>query len=136
MMNKSNRILLCSNDLVSSKSMKLSLEKKGFGVLDIISSGQELITSALNIYPSLIITDIALKGEIDGIETISRIASITKIPYIFIADSTDQISLIDSYYLSPVKVLTKPINSDEIYFFVNDTIGFANNNQHSNYYLG
>jgi DNA-binding response OmpR family regulator len=116
--------------------MKLSLEKKGFGVLDIISSGQELITSALNIYPSLIITDIALKGEIDGIETISRIASITKIPYIFIADSTDQISLIDSYYLSPVKVLTKPINSDEIYFFVNDTIGFANNNQHSNYYLG
>ena len=82
MMNKKNNILVCSRSNFSIK-IKSFLEEKGMQVLDLISSGDELIECALNFYPSLIITDITLKGEIDGIETISRISGITKIPYIF-----------------------------------------------------
>lgn len=135
-MDKKNKILVCSNDLASSVKLKLYMEEKGLQVLDIVSSGDELIESALHFYPSLIITDITLKGEIDGIETISRISGITKIPYIFITDSEDQISLIQSYYLYPVKVLSKPVNMDELYFFVNDSIGFTNDAHQSSYFLG
>lgn len=136
-MDKKNKILVCSNDLVLSFKIKSYLEEKGLHVLDLISSGDELIEATLNFYPSLIITDITLKGEIDGIETISRISGITKIPYIFITDNTDQISLIQSYYLYPVKVFTKPVNFDELYFFVNDSIGFSQDAHHnSSYFLG
>jgi len=136
MMDKKNKILICSSNPASSEPIKLALEKKGYKVYDIVSSGKDLILAALNYYPSLIITDITLKGEIDGIETISRLTGISKIPYIFIADSSDQISLIDSYFLSPVKVFTKPVNPDDLYFFINDSTGYSNDTRYSNYYLG
>ena len=136
MMDRKNKILLCSIDLVLALKLKSYLQEKGMHVLDPVTSGNELIESALNFYPSLIITDITLKGEIDGIETISRISGITKIPYIFITDNTEQISLIQSYYLYPVKVLNKPINLDELYFFVNDSIGYSKDKQQSSYFLG
>ncbi|MGD1008031.1 MAG: hypothetical protein ABR980_12465 [Ignavibacteriaceae bacterium] len=93
-----------------------------------------MIASALNFYPSLIIIDITLKGEIDGIETISRISGMTKIPYIFITDSADQISLIQSYYLYHVKVFARPFDLDELYFFVNDCTGFSEDTHQSSFF--
>ena len=135
-MNKKNKVLICSNDLALSLKIKLFLEEKGLHVLDLVSSGNELIESVLNFFPSLIITGITLKGEIDGIETISRIQGITKIPYIFITDSADQISLIQSYYLYPVKVFSRQFDLDELYFFVNDCTGFSEDTHRSSYFLG
>jgi DNA-binding response OmpR family regulator len=136
MIHKKNNILICSKNLGPSLRIKLFLEEKGFSVFDIISSGDELIKSILTSFPSLVITDITLKGEIDGIEAISRVSGITKVPYIFISENTDNISLIDSYYLNPLKVFTLPVDMDELYFYVNDCIGFIDDTQYSNYYLG
>jgi DNA-binding response OmpR family regulator len=136
MMNNRNKILVCTNDLTCSVKIKSYLEEKGLQVFDLISTGNELIEAALNSFPSLIITDITLNGEIDGIETISRISGITKIPYIFITSSSEQVSLIKSYYLYPVKVLNKPVNLEELYFFVNDNIGYSKDKQQSSYFLG
>jgi DNA-binding response OmpR family regulator len=134
-MNK-NKILVCSSDLSLAIKIKNFLEVKGFHVLEPITSGDDLIKTTLDQFPSLIISDIALKGEIDGIEAISRLSGITKIPYIFIADSEENISLVQSYYLNPVKVVLKPVNYNELYFFVNDNIRFVNEVLHSDYYIG
>jgi DNA-binding response OmpR family regulator len=134
-MNK-NKILVCSKDLSLALKIKIFLEVKGFHVLDLITSGNDLITTTLNHYPSLIITDINLVGEIDGIEAISRLSGITKIPYIFIANSEENISLVQSYYLNPIKIFFKPVDLNELYFFVNDSIGIINEIQHSDYFLG
>lgn len=136
MMSKKSKVLICSKDLSLSLKLKLFLEDKGIQVLDLVSSGDELIESALKFYPSLIITDIILKGELDGIESISRISGITKIPYIFITDHADQLSLIQSYFLYPVKVFNKPVDPDELYFFVNDSIGYSKDEHQSSYFLG
>jgi CheY-like chemotaxis protein len=131
-----NKILVCGRDLSSSLKIKIFLEKKGLYVFEPISSGDELIEVALKHYPSLIITDIVLKGEIDGIEAISRLSGITNIPYIFISDGEENISLIQSYYLHPVNVLLKPVDLNELHLFVNDNIGITNRTMLSDYYLG
>jgi DNA-binding response OmpR family regulator len=131
-----NKVLVCSNDLTLALKIKIFLELKGFHVLDLISSGDDLIKITLNQYPSFIISDITLKGDLDGIEAISRLAGITKIPYIFVANSNENISLVQSYYLNPVKILMKPVDLNELYSFVNDSTGFINEIQHTEYYLG
>jgi DNA-binding response OmpR family regulator len=135
MVNKS-KVLVCSNDLTLALKIKIFLELKGFHVLDLISSGDDLIKITLNQYPSLIISDITLKGDLDGIEAISRLSGITKIPYIFVANSNENISLVQSYYLNPVKILIKPVDLNELYSFVNDSTGFLNGIQHTEYFLG
>ena len=131
-----NKILVCSRDLSSALKMKIFLEGKGFYVFDPISSGGELIEAALKQHPTLIISDITLKGEIDGIEAISRISGITKIPYIFVADGKENISLIKSYYLNPVNVFIKPVDLNELHLFVNDNTRILNYTANSDYYLG
>jgi len=131
-----NKVLVCSNDLTLALKIKIFLELKGFHVLYLISSGDDLIKITLNQYPSFIISDITLKGDLDGIEAISRLSGITKIPYIFVANSNENISLVQSYYLNPVKILIKPVDLNELYSFVNDSTGFINEIQHTEYYLG
>ncbi|MCL5028607.1 MAG: response regulator [Bacteroidetes bacterium] len=131
-----NKILVCSHDLSSALKIKIFLEEKGYYVFDPISSGDELIEAALKHYPTLIISDITLKGEIDGIEAISRISGITKIPYIFVADGKENISLIKSYYLHPINVFIKPVDLNELHLYVNDNTRILNYTAHSDYYLG
>ncbi len=131
-----NKILVCSHDLSSALIIKIFLEEKGFYVFDLISTGDEMIEVALKQYPSLIISDITLKGEIDGIEAISRISGITKIPYIFITDGKENISLIQSYYLHPVNVFIKPVDLNELNLFVNENVGALGDTLQSDYYLG
>ena len=131
-----NKILVCSRDLVSALKIKIFLEKKGFYVFDLISTGEELIEAALKNYPSLIISDITLKGDIDGIEAISRLSGITKIPYIFVTDTKENISLIQSYYLHPVSVINKPVDLSELHLSVSDNFGIINHVIHGDYYLG
>ena len=131
-----NKILVCSRDLASALKIKIFLEKKGFYVFDLISTGEELIEAALKNYPSLIISDITLKGDIDGIEAISRLSGITKIPYIFVTDTKENISLIQSYYLHPVSVINKPVDLGELHLSVSDNIGIINHVMNGDYYLG
>lgn len=131
-----NKILVCSHDLTEALKIKIFLEEKGFNIFDPICTGNELIEAALKHYPSLIISDISLKGEIDGIEAISRISGITKIPYIFVADGKENISLIQSYYLHPINVFIKPVDLNELHLYVNDNTRILNYTAHSDYYLG
>ncbi len=135
-MNGKNRILVCINDSTLALQIKIFLEGKGFYVFEPISTGDELIREALNHYPTLIISDITLKGEIDGIEAISRLSGIMKVPYIFITDSKEDISLIKSYYLNPVEIFTKPVELEKLNFLLTNYIDIEENAQHSDYYLG
>ncbi len=65
--------------------------------------------------PSLIITDINLNGQLDGIEAIARLESNYKIPYIFITAFDDFSRLITSYYLNPISIIRKPIDQTNLY---------------------
>ena len=131
-----NKILVCSRDLSSALKIKIFLEEKGLNVLDPISTGDELIEAALKYYPTLIISEITLRGEIDGIEAISRISGITRIPYIFVADEKENISLIKSYYLTPVNVFIKPVDLNELHLYVNDKSRILKYTAQSDYYIG
>ena len=127
-------VLLGEDDFITAKYIKLNIEKKGFKVIHIVESGEELITSALYECPSLIITDIALKGQLDGIEAMARISEIREIPYIFITGYSDYISLIKSYHLRPYFTFLKPFDIN----ILNKTVEemFETTENVTSYYLG
>lgn len=113
------KILICEDEILVSKSLKLFLSKNGFRNILVVESGMDLIYSAMNHYPSLIITDITVKGELDGIEAIARIEEIRNIPYIFITGHPEYLSVIKSYNLKPVKIFIKPLSFDELLHTIN-----------------
>ena len=129
------RIILAEDDFIIANDIKLFIEKKGLKVVKIVKSGEELITAALNKFPSMIISDITLKGQIDGIEAISRISEILKVPYIFITGYQEYLSLIYSYNLNPHKIFIKPIDMEVLYKSIKGI--FASSlNIPTQYYLG
>jgi two-component system, cell cycle sensor histidine kinase and response regulator CckA len=113
-MNEQKTILIAEPDLVVASDIKKYLESLNFKVHPIVFKGEDLIDMAKMLDPSLIITDINLLGQLDGIEAIARLEGKNKIPYIFIIASDDYSRLVDSYYLNPVSMIKKPIKFNEL----------------------
>jgi DNA-binding NarL/FixJ family response regulator len=115
-------IIICEDDAITSESIKVSLKKNGYVNIATVKSGEDLIELAVNTKTSLIISDITLSGDLDGIEAISRIMRVKKIPYIFITGHPEYLSLIDSYNLQPRMVYTKPVNLSDLVSDIRDII--------------
>ena len=61
----------------------------GYDVVDVVDNGQDAIDSAKELSPDLVIMDIKLKGEINGIVAAEEISKFN-IPIIFASASTDE----------------------------------------------
>jgi CheY-like chemotaxis protein len=113
-MNRQKTILIAEPDFIAASEIKLYLESLGYIIHPVLSEGQDLVDAAELLNPSMIITDINLLGQLDGIEAIARLESKLNIPYIFIVAFDDYSRLIESYYLNPVCLLTKPVKLKEL----------------------
>ena len=82
--NKSQtNILIVEDELLIAKNTAKKLNNFGYNVIKIVSNGQAAIDCVNLEQPDRVLMDIAIKGEIDGIETASQIKSISDVPIIF-----------------------------------------------------
>ena len=107
-------ILIAEPDNLVALEIKNYLESLDLKIHPILSKGEDLIDMAQTLDPSLIITDINLFGQLDGVEVIARLEDKYKIPYIFIVAADDYSRLIESYYLNPISIIKKPIRLNEL----------------------
>ena len=113
-MDKQKTILIAETDNRVALEIKNYLESLDLTIHPILSKGEDLIDMAQTLDPSLIITDINLFGQLDGVEVIARLEDKYKIPYIFIVAADDYSRLIESYYLNPISIIKKPIRLNEL----------------------
>ena len=73
------KILLVEDESIEALDIKLTLESFGYEVPYVASSGEEVVEKALEIMPDLILMDIVLKGDTDGIDVASKIKDIIAI---------------------------------------------------------
>ncbi len=135
-MKEKRRILLCEDEMVTALNIKGFLEKRGYELYFPITSGRELINAATHYFPSLIISDITLEGDLDGIEAISRISELIKIPYIFITGHSEYVPLMDTYFLHPLNVFIKPIDLNDLYSSIKNYFEHLHSKRPNSNYLG
>ena len=82
------KILLVEDENIEAMDIKRTLESFGYEVPYVVSSSEEAVEKALDMMPDLILMDIILKGEIDGIETVSKIKDLN-IPVIYLTAHFD-----------------------------------------------
>jgi DNA-binding NtrC family response regulator len=111
-------ILIAEDSLITAVDLKISLEELGYSVSGIVCNGEELLKRVLSKKPGLIISDINLEGELDGIEAIARLTETVSIPYIFITGFPDYKRIVDIYNLKPVAFLRKPIDFSKLMKYV------------------
>jgi len=104
-------ILVVEDDKPSGLILKKLLDKSGYNVTDVVESGEDAINTLSGSKPDLILMDISLAGEIDGIETAERIYQTHNIPFIYITAGTDGSTFERVKKSLPLNYIVKPFNS-------------------------
>lgn len=83
------KILVVEDEAITALDLKFILMGLGYDVVDVVDNGQDAIDSAKELSPDLVIMDIKLKGEINGIVAAEEISKFN-IPIIFASTNTDE----------------------------------------------
>ena len=108
-------ILIVEDELLIAKNLFYKLEKLGYQIADIVSSGADAIQRAEEMKPDLILMDIVIKGDIDGIETAARIHQELDIPIIYTTAYADDETLQRAENTGSYGYLLKPFKERELH---------------------
>lgn len=107
-------VLIVEDEGILAIGLKKKLERLGYNISAVASSGEEAIELAVKQRPDLILMDIVLKGEMDGIEAASKIHSILQVPIIYLTAYADEDTVKRAKISEPFGYLIKPYNDKEL----------------------
>lgn len=108
------KILIVEDEKILAMGLKNKLEKIGYAVTGLASSGSEAIENVKKTQPDLILMDIVLKGEMDGIETAKFIVNLYDIPIIYLTAYADDEILARAEKTCPYGYILKPYKDNEL----------------------
>ncbi|MDZ7967998.1 MAG: response regulator [Nostoc sp. DedSLP03] len=108
------KILVVEDEAIVAKDLQYRLNKFGYLVPAIASSGEEAINIAREISPDLVLMDIKLKGSMDGIEAAEEIYKRLDIPVIYLTAYADENTLERAKITEPFAYLLKPFKEREL----------------------
>jgi len=112
-MNKT-KILIVEDESIIALEIRESLIKLGYEVTTTVNNGIAAIKSIEEKKADLILMDVHLKGEMDGIETAERIQSNRFIPIIFLTAYSDKKVINRAKRTKPYGYLLKPFKTQEL----------------------
>lgn len=110
------RILIVEDEMITAMDEQQCLESIGYEVIGIVASGEEAIVVAATDRPDLVIMDITLEGEMDGIEAAWKIRDNYNIPVIFVTAHGDKSLFEAATYHEFTGYLIKPFDIESLKF--------------------
>jgi len=103
-------ILVVEDEAIIGRYIQTCLEKSGFDVSGIVSTGTQAIQSAKDTLPDLVLMDIGLRQDLDGIEAASLIQEQLNIPVIYLTAHSDRATIERARATNPFGYITKPFD--------------------------
>jgi len=100
--------MVVEDEGIIAQDIKNCLEGLGYIVPDVVFTGKEAILRAEELRPDLVLMDIVLKGEIDGIETAAEIRKKYNIPIVYLTAYEDDRTLKRAKMTEPLGYILKP----------------------------
>ncbi len=108
------RILIVENEGLVGCDMASSLGKLGYHVTGICASGEEALERFDEMQPDLVLLDVHLAGEIDGIETARRLQTKSSVAILYVTACADLETVTRARETHPQGYLLKPFSHDEL----------------------
>jgi len=109
------KILVVEDEIVVAKAIQLALQRHGYDVPATVSSGLEAIQKTAEIQPDLILMDVVLKGDMDGIEAAEQIRSRFDIPVVYLTAYTSGETIRRAKMTEPFGYITKPFDETQLH---------------------
>lgn len=113
-MPQGSKILVVEDEMIISMEIKQKLQAMGYVVTGQAITGESAIQKAGEIQPDLVLMDIRLKGDMDGISAAKRIIELYDLPIIFLTAHSDKATLERAIAVSPSGYLLKPFKEREL----------------------
>lgn len=108
------KILVVEDEGIVAEDIRRSLQNLGYTVSAVVSSGQEAVKKAEEYKPDLVLMDIVLKGEIDGIEAANQIRLCFNIPVVYLTAYADERTMDRAKVTEPFGYIVKPFEDREL----------------------
>ncbi len=108
-------ILIVEDDRIVAEGIKGSLEDRGYVVLGPVAYGEESIETVKEKKPDLVLMDIMLKGEMNGIDAAVQIQSQYNIPVVYLTAFSDEDILSRAKATEPYGYILKPFEERDLY---------------------
>ena len=109
------KIMIVEDEIITAESEKQSLEELGYSVISAVASAEKAIKKAEEDKPDLVLMDIELKGEMDGVEAAGKIHSRFDIPSLFVTAYSDDKLLKRAKIAEPFGYIIKPFQKRELH---------------------
>ena len=110
----SKKVLIVEDEMIIALLIERMVTNLGHTVVDKVTSGEEAVAAAVENEPDIILMDIRLEGEIDGVEAIMQIRKNKNIPVIYISGNTDAAHKKRVEQTEYVEFLSKPISISDL----------------------
>ena len=107
---RATRVLVVEDEAITGMDIRQSLINRGYAVPEVVCSGVDAVAAAESLHPQLVLMDIRLPGEIDGVEAARRIHYQLNIPIVFLTAFADLATLERAKAAEPCAYLLKPFD--------------------------
>jgi len=101
-------VMIVEDEQIIALELGFCLRELGFEVPEPIASGEQALERVRELRPDLILMDIRLAGELDGIETARQIRASQDVPIVFLTAHSDPATLERAGLVEPHGYLLKP----------------------------
>jgi DNA-binding LytR/AlgR family response regulator len=108
------RILVVEDEPIIAYDLEDRLKDMNYEVVGLLNTGEKAIDFVKNDQPDLILMDVQLNGELNGIETTAQIKSQYPIPIIYLTSNSDEATFEAARATKPAAFLSKPFRGRDL----------------------
>ena len=113
------RILIVEDEHIVAMGIKRMLKNMGYTPVGIASSGEDAISKAESTFPDLVLMDIMLKGETNGIEAAKEIKALFGIPVVYLTACSESKIVGHAWKTEPSGYIVKPFDEKDLQKSIN-----------------
>lgn len=118
----SKTALIVEDNMILSLLYENYLKEAVFKTVGEIKSGEVAVDLVKKYKPEVVIMDICLQGDMDGVTAMENIRTFSEVPVIFITGNSDQKNMKRAKSVSRSRFLTKPISEKILMKAVNEVL--------------
>ena len=113
-MKSPTKILIVEDEMIIGANISLQLTKLGYEVTGLVTRGEEALNHVKQHKPDIVLMDIQLKGDLDGIETVQLMHKEIDLPVIYLTANADQEHFDRAKSTNPYAFISKPFKKMDL----------------------
>jgi len=117
-MEQRRRVLLVEDEMIVLEDLRRRLAGMGYEVAATARSGREAVEKASAHRPDVVVMDISLRGEMDGVEAAEKIFESTRIPVVYVTGLGDPETMQRAQLTPGFSFVLKPVEDHELKYVI------------------